>query len=146
MPMAELQTISAAFDVARLALAACVFLKKVKDADKIADEVYKRVVQLKDVLDGVRSVLETREEKGVAPHDSADIQSEERINECIRASGKILRQVERQVGGFNRNKTSGTALIDKVKIAFRSSGIVKLQTSLEARISALQTELSLLQL
>ena len=39
---AEIQTISAAFDIARLAWEACVFLKKVKNADRTAAEVYER--------------------------------------------------------------------------------------------------------
>ena len=143
--MAELQTVSAAFDVARLAWAACVFLKKVKDADKTAEEVHERVLRLKQVLDGVRGLLETREEKGVAPHDRADVESEERIRKCIQASRSILLEVEKKVGGFD-SSASGTALIDKVKIALRQPSIKKLQTDLEARISALQTELSILQL
>ena len=143
--MAEFQTISAAFDVARLAWSACIFLRKVKNADEIAAEVHERVSRLKQVLDGVRVVLETREERGIASHDGADIKSEERIRKCIRASAVILRDVERKVGGFD-SQASGTAIVDKVKIALRQPAIIKLQTDLEARISALQTELSILQL
>lgn len=143
--MAEVQVVSAAFDLAKLAWSFCVFLRKVKDADRTAAEVHERVLRLKHALDGVRVVLEIREEKGVAPHDRADVESEERIRKCILASWCILVEVEKKVGGFNSN-ASGTALVDRVKIALRQPAIVKLQTDLEARISALQTELSILQL
>ena len=143
--MAELQAVSAAFDVARVALNACLFLKKIKDADKTAAEVYERVSRLKQVLDGVRNVLKKREEKALTPQDAADFESEERIRQCITASRMILREVERKVGGFDKN-ASGPMILDRVKIALRQPSIVKLQTDLEARISALQTELSILQL
>lgn len=145
MAMAEIQTISAAFDVARLAWTACVFLKKVKHADRLTAEVYERATRLNEVLNGLTHALQAREQKGVAPQDNADLESAKRIRRCILASGIILREVEKKVGGFD-NAASGTTLVDKVKIALRHPGIVRLQTDLDARVQALQTELSILQL
>ena len=142
---AELQTISAAFDVARLAWTACVFLKKVKNADRLSAEVYERATRLNQVLNGLTLALQSREQKGIAPHNNADLESAKRIRRCILASGIILREVEKKVGGFS-NAASGTSLADKVKIALRHPGIVRLQTDLDARVQALQTELSILQL
>jgi ankyrin repeat protein len=145
MAMAEIQTISAAFDIARLAWEACVFLKKVKDADRTVAEVYERSTRLNQVLNGLALALQTREEKGLAPQDDTHNESVKRIRQCIDASGKILRKVDLKVGGFE-NVASGTAFIDRVKIAFRHPGIARLQTDLDARVQALQTELSILQL
>ena len=123
------------------------FLKKIKDADKTAAEVHERVSRLKQVLDGVRVVLERREETGIAHCDKSNNKGEERIRKCIHASRLILRQVENEVGGFDNNASGEEkALSDKVKIALRQPTIVKLQIDLEARVSALQTELSILQL
>ena len=143
--MAEIQTISAAFDIARLAWEACVFLKKVKHADRTVAEVYERSTRLNQVLNGLALALQTREEKNLALQDDTHNESVKRIRQCIDASGKILRKVDLKVGGFE-NVASGTAFIDRVKIAFRHPGIARLQTDLDARVQALQTELSILQL
>jgi hypothetical protein len=143
--MAELQVIAAAGEITKLALHAIVFLNKVRTADKIANEVHERTSRLKRVVENIKNVLEVREEKGVAPHDGADDQTVENIRECIEASGTVLRQVEAKVGSFSTN-ASGAALLDRFKLACKHSGIKKFQLDLEARISALQADLSLLQL
>lgn len=145
MNMAELQTVAAAFDAARLAWSACIFLKKVKDAAKMAVELHERVESLHQVLDGIGRVLKKRKGKSVGPYDTADVHIEDNIHACITASRTILANIESKVGGFH-TKIAGTALVEKVRLAVRQPGIIKLQTDLEARTSALQTYLSLLQL
>ena len=143
----EIQTITAAFEIARLTWKACVFLKRVKDADRALAEIYERATRLDQVLNGLTLALTSREQKGLAPRSTSDLESAERIRRCILASGKILREVERKVGGFeNESASDNIALLERVKIACRHPGIVRLQTDLDARVQALQTELSILQL
>ena len=91
----------------------------------------------------MRTELRRRSTNGL--QDDTHNESVKRIRQCIEASGKILRKVDLKVGGFE-NVASGTAFIDRVKIAFRHPGIARLQTDLDARVQALQTELSILQL
>lgn len=142
----EVQTVSAVFDLLKLAVAAGKFLKKVKDADKIAGEVHERVERLTQVLDGVRAVILKRRQAGASSTFDDDTAVESRINQSARACYELLRDLEQKVGGFEKQATSFSALVERVKIALRQPIIVKRQTDLEARISILQTELVVLQL
>lgn len=145
LDMAELQTVGAAFDLAKLAWEGCKFLRKVKNADAIVGEAYERTLRLKKVLENVRLVLEAREERGVASNSAVEIQTAANIDHCVHAAREILLDVENRVGGFGQ-QGSTASLGERVKVAFRHPGVCRLQTDLEARVSALSADLAILQL
>ncbi|WPH00121.1 Hypothetical protein R9X50_00294400 [Acrodontium crateriforme] len=144
--MAELQTVAAVFDVLKLAWTAGLFLKKVKDADKIAIELHDRVDRLTQVLESVRAVLQERQRLGVSS-SSPDGQSVAlRIGGSIKSCNSFLTALEKKVDGFDTTKVSIKTLVDRFKIALKHPAIAKRQNDLEARISVLQTDLVVLQL
>lgn len=135
-----------AFDLLKLAWKAGVFLKKVSTADNIALEVLERVERLRHVTDGVRAILQRREEAGVPLTSESDVSVETKINESLKACVKYLQALERRVGRFDDSDASLKVLVNRFKVAWRHSSICKGQNDLEARISILQTNLIVLQL
>lgn len=143
--MEELQGIAAAVDVARLAWEGCKFFRKVQKADRIVAEVYERTSRLQKVLENVKLVLQAREERGVATRTAVEIQTEQNINDCVRACRAGLLEVRKKVGGFDLRDPS-PALLDRVKVALRHPSVSSLQTDLEARVNALEADLLIIQL
>ncbi|KAK5130897.1 hypothetical protein LTR08_001560 [Meristemomyces frigidus] len=144
--MAELQTIAAVFDLLKLAWAAGVFLRKVKNADGVANEVYDRVDKLSSVLEGVRVVLQRRHEHLEKSSTTRSDAVEGRICNSVIACHSLLNDLQSKVGGFDTETGSTPTLVARFKVAFRNSSIARRQTDLDARISILQTELVVLQL
>lgn len=144
--MAELQTIAAVFDLLKLSWRAGVFLKKVKDADGIAGEVYDRIDRLSSVLEGVRSVLQSRTAAGNAPSATEASSVVLRIDDSLKGCSTILHTLEQRLDGFGDAGSPVTTLVGRFTIAFKAPSISKRQADLEARISILQTNLVVLQL
>ncbi|KAK5691485.1 hypothetical protein LTR97_011478 [Elasticomyces elasticus] len=143
---AELQTVSAVFDLLKLAWSAGLFLKKVSEADNIALEVRERVERLRHVTEGVNAVLQRREEAGVPLTSEGDVSVEAKINESLRACITFLQNLEQRIEGFNVSDVPLKVLVNRFKIAWRHKSISQRQSDLEARISILQTNLVVLQL
>lgn len=148
-PLTLLQTVAAVGELMKAAKGAVVFLHKVRNADKVAAEVYDRVERLAQVLEGVKSVLEDREERGGSPKSPRCESVEERIRRSVAACKTFLDELEKKVGGYDIeriNKTSTDQLLLRFRIAIKKPSIAKRQVDLEARISQLQTDLVVLQL
>ena len=142
----ELQTVSAVFDLLKLAQKAGQFLQRVRDADEVAAKVLELVQRLTKVLDGVHAALVKRDESGI-PTASPDSNTIERsIRESVQACTRHLQTLQDHVGGFDSDETLSPSLLQRFKIACRRSGILRRQTELEAQISMLQTELVVLHL
>ncbi|KAK4560642.1 hypothetical protein LTR86_005220 [Recurvomyces mirabilis] len=145
-PITTVQTVSAVFDLLKLAYKAGVFLKKVSEADAIAKEVYERTERLSHVLEGVRAILQRRSENGPTTSEDGDSAVAERIAESVKGCSTFLHNLESRVAGFDTNGNSVRTLVHRFKVACRHPSIAKRQTDLEARISILQTDLVVLQL
>ncbi|KAK3116170.1 hypothetical protein LTR53_003719, partial [Teratosphaeriaceae sp. CCFEE 6253] len=143
---AELQTVSAVFDLLKLAWSAGLFLKKVSEADSIALEVHERVERLSDVLEGVRAVLQRSRHAGASlPADDNDL-VEAKVYDSLKACSKCLKNLEQRLEGFSNSNGTVRELVGRFRTAWRHPSIVKGQNDLEARISILQTNLVVLQL
>ncbi|KAK4635678.1 Putative ankyrin repeat protein [Fulvia fulva] len=142
--MAELQTIAAVFDLLKVSYEAGRFLKKVKDADKIAAEISDRIERLESVLKSVEAVLKARDDHAVSSGDDAQVA--ERIKRSVLACTKTLKDLRTKLGGFDAAASRDRDLIERVKIAFRQPSINRINTELEARVQTLSTDLSVLQL
>ncbi|KAK3667189.1 hypothetical protein LTR22_002054 [Elasticomyces elasticus] len=143
---AELQTVSAVFDLLKLAWSAGLFLKKVSEADNIALEVRERVERLRHVTQGVNAVLQRRQKAGVPLTSEGDGSVEAKINESLRACIDFLQNLEKRIEGFDVSDVPLKVLVNRFKIAWRHKSISQRQSDLEARISILQTNLVVLQL
>ncbi|KJX99174.1 hypothetical protein TI39_contig370g00003 [Zymoseptoria brevis] len=149
--MAELQTIAAVCDLIKVAYYAGVFLKRVKDADKIAVETGDRLRRLAGVLRGVQSVLESRELEVVDDAASAtnDAAVARRIDESVKACTKTLEDLQakiRRLESTDLRTTAWRVFLERVKGALRNPTITRINTELEARIQSLSTDLAVLQL
>ncbi|KAK5735835.1 hypothetical protein LTR17_007847 [Elasticomyces elasticus] len=143
---AELQTVSAVFDLLKLAWSAGLFLKKVSEADSIALEVRERVERLRHVTEGVNAVLQRRQNAGVPLTSEGDGSVEAKINESLRACINFLQNLGERIQGFDVSDVPLKVLVERFKIAWRHKSISQRQSDLEARISILQTNLVVLQL
>lgn len=144
--MAELQTVAAVFDLLKLTYEAGKFLKKVKDADKIAFELWERITRLDAVLNSVKAVLQDREDHDVSSGSQAQVSAQvaDTIRDNIQACTRTVNQLQQRVGGFdNQVKRS---VVDKWRIALRQTSITRINDELEARVTVLSTELAVLQL
>ena len=144
--MAELQTITAVFDLLKLAWRAGVFLRRVRNADGVANEVCDRVDRLRSVLDGVRIVLERRHNNNERSSKTGRDSIECRICDSVLACHEFLSDLESKVGDFDTATAPTPTLVDRFRLACRHSSIARRQTDLDARINILQTELVILQL
>ena len=117
-------------------------------ADKVVVDVLDNIDRLRQVLEGVEIVLKGREQKGVASKDDNDIQAQKRIQNCSAACILLLNDLNSRVGVFDLDARglSLPNLLKRVKIAIGQPRILRIQSDLEARVSSLQTELSLLHL
>lgn len=144
--MAELQTVAAVFDLLKVTYEAGKFLKKVKDADKIAYELSERIKRLENVLQGVQAVLKDRDEHEISSGN--DVQAGAQVATTIRGSvlacTRTVRQLQDRVGGFD-NQVKRT-ILERWKIALHHTSISRINDELEARVSVLSTELAVLQL
>lgn len=144
--MAELQTIAAVFDLLKVTWEAGKFLKRASDADRTALEIHERVTRLENVLEGIKAILKTRDDDGASP--GSDEQVVKRIHEAVLSCQKPLAKLWCKAGMAksspqeDRSKTPW----ERVKIAWSSSSINRLNSELEARIHILSTDLTVLQL
>ncbi|KAK4507914.1 hypothetical protein PRZ48_001649 [Zasmidium cellare] len=144
--MAELQTVAAVFDLLKVTYEAGKFLKKVKDADKIAFELWERITRLDSVLNSVKAVLQDRDDHDVSSGSHAQVSAQvaETIRGSVQACTRSVNQLQQRVGGFdNQVKRS---VLDKWRIALRQPSITRINDELEARVHVLSTELAVLQL
>lgn len=142
--MAELQTVAAVFDLLKLTYEAGKFLKKVKDADKIAFELWERITRLDAVLHSVKAVLQDRDDHDVSSgsHAPVDAQVAETIRDNIQACTRTVNQLQQRIGGFADQRS----VVDKWRIALRQTSITRINDELEARVQVLSTQLAVLQL
>ena len=144
----ELQTVSAAFDLAKLAIRAGYFLGRVYNASQAAREVCDRIKQLEHVLDGVDDVLTPLAgQDGNLPENYPKIKK--RLYTSIKACRTILERIERKVGGFDNGdqhrSLTTESILARVKFAFRQPGLVsQLEHEMEARTGIIQTDLLML--
>ncbi|KAF2172427.1 hypothetical protein M409DRAFT_63116 [Zasmidium cellare ATCC 36951] len=144
--MAELQTVAAVFDLLKVTYEAGKFLKKVKDADKIAFELWERMTRLDSVLNSVKAVLQDRDDHDASSGSHAQVSAQvaETIRGSVQACTRTVNQLQQRVGGFdNQVKRS---VLDKWRIALRQPSITRINDELEARVHVLSTELAVLQL
>ena len=83
--MAELQTIEAALGVAKLAIQACSFLKRIKDADETIRQVHARLDRLGDVIQDVGRALK-RSSTALPEYSN----TAKRVRDSIAECGTIL--------------------------------------------------------
>ncbi|KXT03948.1 hypothetical protein AC578_9311 [Pseudocercospora eumusae] len=143
--MAELQTVAAVLDLLKVAYQAGVFLKKVKDADKIAFDLNERIKRLRGVLIGVQEVLEHRDEHEVSTQGN-DAEVAARIDETVRSCRRTLEELQTKLGCSSKEQqNAGRSLLDSIKLALRHPSISRISNELEARIQILTTDLAVLQ-
>ena len=140
--MAELQTIAAVFDLLKVSYECGKFLKKIKDAEKIAAEIGDRIERLESVLKSVEAVLKARDDHEVSSGD--DVEVAERIKRSVLACTKTLKDLRAKLGGFD--SSGNRDVVERVKVAFRHPSINRINTELEARVQTLSTDLTVLQL
>lgn len=146
--MAELQTISAAFELAKLAKGICVFLNKIRNADKIIRDASEKIEKASRVLDDVGEVLRSRQPPPDSESSVKQAQVIKRINDSVRECRDKLERIQACLGATEEHdRPNLTALlVDKVRVAFKQSSLSKLHNELEAHINILQTSLIIIQL
>lgn len=146
---AELQTITAALTVAKLAWHTCVFIKNVKDADGTAKKLYQKTRQLHRILHDVEAALRRRKDHRIwnpaLPHEN---QIEWNINASLEASRRILLKIDKKLqvlnGGEQLSFTNRT--VAQVRLTLKQAAITRHERDLDIQIQALQTSLGALQL
>jgi ankyrin repeat protein len=148
--MAELQTIAAVFDLLAIAYKTGLFLKRVKDADKIAVEIDDRLKRLASVLEGVESVLQSRDATVGPSTQASDAAVARRIGDSINACSTTLKELEAKLGKLpdlaNARIRTSSEFVERVKKALHQPTIQRINAELEARVQALSTDLAVLQL
>jgi ankyrin repeat protein len=147
MGLEALQTVAAVLDLLRVAYEATVFLKKVKDADKIAAEIGERIARLSSVLEGVQAVLKHRDDAETTTQGQDAEAVAVRIRASIASCADTLQELSSKIGGFKpRQESDSITLFERVRIAFRHPSVNRINGELEARIQTLATDLTVLQL
>lgn len=146
---AELQTLTAAITVARLAWHTWVFFKDVKEADSTARALYQKTRQLHGTLQDVGAALRRRKDQrtGYRPLRS-EAQIELNISGSIEASRHILLKIHRKLKVFDeKEKLSwSTKTLAQVQLTLKQAAVARHEHDLDIQIQALQTSLGALQL
>lgn len=147
--MAELQTVTAALNITRLACQTCIFLRDVHNADVLASRLYKNTQRIHRLAQDVATALRR---KAAQRRAHRPLPGEARIALNIKASldtiEQILLKIERKFKGLNPNLESSASgrTYSRILLILKHPAIERHESELEIQIQALHTSLGALQL